>query len=119
MSDTESQSYSIPSIYTAWKATTTLVWFRASRLGQYTGILVLRQFLKIEQTLSHGHQLISLLIIKHTSILINYRSTLSVLLAIITLFIDFIVYLYPVFRHLFSPYRDPPTTPSWLSDQHP
>jgi len=30
--------------------------FRASRSGQYTGILVLRQFLKIEQTISHGYQ---------------------------------------------------------------
>jgi len=84
------------------EATTTSVWLRASRPGQYTGILVLRQFLKIEQTLSHGYQLSSLLITKHTSILVNSQLTLSVLLVtIITLFIDFIVYLYRVFR-LFS-----------------
>jgi len=30
--------------------------FRASRSGQYTGILVLRQYLKIEQTITHGYQ---------------------------------------------------------------
>jgi hypothetical protein len=56
-------------------------------VGQYTGILVLRQFLKIEQTLSPGCQIFSLLIIKHITILIGYQPTLSVLV-IITLFIS-------------------------------
>jgi hypothetical protein len=65
------------------EATTTSVWFRVSRRGRYTGILVLRQFLKIEQTLSHGYQLSSLLIAKHTSILIDRQPTLPVLIIII------------------------------------
>jgi len=86
------------------EATTPLLWFRASRPGQYIGILVPRHFLKIEQTLGHGI----------LSLVINHPSILGQLLAdtvpfVTTLFIDLTVYLYRVYAILF---------PSRSSDNH-
>jgi len=88
--DTASQSYSIPSTYTAWRRRPLQCGSVSRGVADTPAFLVLRQFLKIEQTLSHGYQLSSLLITKHTSILIDRQPTLPVLLIIIiiTLFID-------------------------------
>jgi len=91
----------IPSTYTACRQRTTSMLFRASRSGQYTGILVLQQLLKIEQTFSHGNQPLAFWS-SNTSILIDCKPTFPVLHIIITLFIDSTVYLYRASPHLFS-----------------